>query len=59
MFFNFYTAITLIFEGSHATVDFAITGMNFILKYIKIEISIILNCNKCSQYYSFYCDHTA
>ncbi len=30
-----------------------ITGINYILKYIQIEV--ILNCNNITQYYCFYC----
>ncbi len=62
-FFNRNQYIRMISEGPCYTEDwsndfwkfsFAITGINYIFKYIHVE-NRYFNCNSISQYYSFYC----
>ncbi len=44
----------MISEGSFDA-EVMITGINYILKYILMKKTVILNCNNISQYYCFYC----
>ncbi len=43
-------------ESNDAENSALITGINYILKYIQIEMCcVLLNCNNISQYYRFSC----
>ncbi len=42
------------FIKDYVTFNFAITGLNYILKYLKID-KLHFNCNTFSQYYYYYC----